>query len=198
MSTADVPIRPSVTVPRCPIGNEDLRLGSQGALDFWSCPAGHGLAMTLSESHQRVQDDEVGDLWQLARAAQPGPITSPFGRRQMVRISLPYDADEAPTGDDENAPTIGTVDLDVDLEEQFIWFDAGEVDQLPFDLADAGPTATEVAALEQIRAKFGSDLDAALEARDDHELTEKIYQRIARNPGLLKTLDSVGRTVTTY
>lgn len=154
--------------------------------------------MTLSESHQRLQNDEVADLWKLARAAQPGPITSPFGRRQMARVSLPYDADEIPSGEAGNGPTLGTVELDIDLEEQFIWLDAGELDLLPLDLADAEPTPEELAALAQIRATFGSDLESALESRDDHELTERIYQHLAKRPTLLATLDSVGRTVTTY
>ena len=154
--------------------------------------------MTLSESHGRLQGDEVHELWQLARTAQPGPVTSPFGRRKMVRVSLPYDADEIPADEDRNGAVVGTVDLDVDVEEQFVWFDAGELDRLPDDLPDAEPSAEELVALAQIRATFGSDLDASLDARDDHELTEKIYRRIARNPGLLRTLDDVGRAVTGY
>ncbi|CAN5591780.1 hypothetical protein BH10ACT3_BH10ACT3_05000 [soil metagenome] len=200
MSNGGVPIGSSVSIPTCPIGGEDLRLGSQGELDYWSCPAGHGLAMTLSESHLRLQDDEVAELWQLARVAEPGPLMSPFGQRQMVRVTLPYDDDELPAadGDASTSASSGSVVLDVDLEEQFIWFDAGELDLLPADLANAEPTAEELAAVAQIRARFGSDIEADLEARDDHEISERIYNHIATRPGVLKVLDDVGRTVTTY
>lgn len=201
MSSAGVAISSSITVPHCPIGGEELHLGSHGELDYWSCPAGHGLAMTLSESHQRLQDDEVAELWQLARAAEPGPLTSPFGRRRMVRVTLPYDADEAPAGESSgtaDAGTQGTVVLDVDLEEQFIWFDAGELDLLPEDLANPEPSAEELAQIAQIRATFGRDLEADQDARDDHELSERIYRHIAARPGLLKALDDVGRGLTAY
>jgi hypothetical protein len=198
MSSAGVPISPSISVPHCPVGGEELHLGSPGDLDYWSCPAGHGLAMTLSESHQRLQDDEVSELWQLARAAAPGPLTSPFGRRQMVRVTLPYDTDETPSGDRGDGGAQGTVVLDVDLEEQFIWFDAGELDLLPEDLPNPEPSAEELAQVAQIRAKFGSDLEADQAARDDHELSERIYRHLATRPGLLKVLDDVGRGVTAY
>ncbi len=198
MSNAGVPVSASVTLPRCPVCGEQLRLGSSGELDSWSCPAGHGLAMTLSESHGRLQDDEVADLWQLARAAEPGPLASPFGRRQMVRVSLPYDADEVPTGTPGDGDDLGTVELDVDVEEQFIWFDAGELDRLPDDLADAEPSADELAREAELRARFGADVAAALDARDDREISERIYQRLAKRPGLVKALDDVGRAVTSY
>ena len=46
-----------MTVPRCPACGVDLGLGSSGQLDRWSCPSGHGLAMTLSESYERLQED---------------------------------------------------------------------------------------------------------------------------------------------
>ena len=202
MSNSGVPANASasasVTLPRCPVCGEQLRLGSSGELDFWSCPADHGLAMTLSESHVRLQDDEVADLWQRARAARPGPLASPFGHRQMVRISLPYDADEVPAGEPGNGPALGSVDLDVDVEEQFIWFDAGELLRLPEDLENAQPSDEELAREAELRARFGADVEAALAARADREISERIYQRLAKRPGLVKALDDVGRAVTSY
>ena len=54
--------------------------GSSGALDRWSCTAGHGLAMTLSESYEQLQEDEIGRLWQLARDAADGPSAEPVRR----------------------------------------------------------------------------------------------------------------------
>ena len=98
---SDTPVhRPTVPVsmPRCPICGVELQLGSSGALDRWSCTAGHGLAMTLSESYEQLQEDEIGRLWQLARDAAEGPLLSPFDGLPMRRFSLPFDADEAARG----------------------------------------------------------------------------------------------------
>lgn len=189
----------TVTAPECPVCRSPLGLGSQGALDSWTCPQGHGLAMTLSEAHGRLQDDEIAELWQLARAARGGGRPSPFApHAPMARIVVPFDADDAEAGSPGDGPEDGVVELDVDVEQQFIWFDAGESDALPHDLADAPPSAEELSRLAQVRAQFGSDLEAALDRRDDGELTERLYALVAARPRLHRTLDRMGRAVTAY
>ncbi len=155
--------------------------------------------MTLSEAHVALQDDEVAELWQLARSSVDEGRPSPFPpHRPMRRIELPYDADELADGADGDGPDQGVVQLDVDIAEQFIWFDAGELEELPVDLPNATPSAEELERLATIRAQFATDLDDALEARDDDELSERLYQRIAAHPQLHRTLDRVGRTLTSY
>jgi hypothetical protein len=116
----------------------------------------------------------------------------------MARISLPYDEDEAADGEQGDGPELGTVELDVDVEQQFIWFDPGELDELPTDLPDAPPSPEEQARLAQVRDQFASDLGEALDARDDGELSERVYRHVAARPGLHRTLDGLGRALTTY
>lgn len=187
-----------VTVPTCPDCGVDLAHGSEGALDHWSCPNGDGVALTLSEGHERLQPDELGALWQTARRSPPGDRPSPFDGRPMVQVTLDYDEDEVPEGEPGDGPTTGTVVLDVDVEQQFIWFDAGELEQLPHDLPDA-PVDPEVLARErEIRERFGAGIESALAERHEDELGERIYRRLARNPGLVRSLDQLGRAVTTY
>ncbi len=168
-------------------------------MDSWSCPAGHGLAMTLSETYGVLQDDEISTLWQTARRSPTGPLASPFDpNRAMVRFSIGYDSDEVPEGKSGDGPDEGTVELDVDVEQQFIWFDAGELERFPIDLPNAEPTAEELERLARIREQFAADVGAAMDGRDDHELSERLYQGIARRPGVVDTLDRVGRSVTSY
>lgn len=199
MSTTPSVSTRGVTIPTCPVCGASLVLGSSGQIDSWSCPDGHGLAMTLSEAHVALQDDEVGELWQLARASQATGRPSPFPpHAPMARISLPYDEDEAGEGEQGDGPELGTVELDVDVEQQFIWFDPGELDELPADLPDAPPSAEEQARLAQVRDQFASDLGEALDARDDGELSERVYRHVAARPGLHRTLDGLGRALTTY
>ncbi len=183
----------SVTRPRCPICGDELRLGQHGELDYWACPHAHGLAMTLSETYGQLQDDEISQLWALARQAAPGPLKSPFDHRQMVRFELGYDDDEIPHGAPGAGPQLGTVELDVDVEHQFIWFDEGEFEELPKDLPNEEPSAEVLAREAQIRQQFGEDLDAALADRHDRELTERLYRRAARRPGMGAFLGRVGR-----
>lgn len=189
---------PSIPAPRCPICAAELRLGSSGTLDHWSCPQGHGLAMTLTESYERLQEDEIALLWQRARRAAAGPLPSPFDGRPMVRFSFGYDDDEVPEGEHGDGADLGSVEVDVDLENQFIWFDAGELEVLPEDLPDAPPSREELERVAEIRARFGADIGEALAARDDREITERIYERVARNPAAVRTLDRLGRAVTSY
>ncbi len=86
----------------------------------------------------------------------------------------------------------------MDLDNRFIWFDTGELEELPLDLPDAPPSAEENEALARIAAQFSSSYGEALEERDDSEISERIYHQIARRPGLLRGIDKIGRAVTTY
>ncbi len=195
--------RAAVTKPRCPYCREELQLGSwqlrhDAPLDCWACPGAHGVALTMAESYEQMQEDELARLWELARAGSPGPLPGPFGGPPMVRILLPYDDDEAKEGEEGDTEDVGAVELDVDLDNQFIWFDAGELEQLPADLPDPEPTAEENAAVAQITRQFSEEYGAALDARDDHEISERIYQRIARRPGMLRTFERIGRATTSY
>jgi hypothetical protein len=169
-------------------------LTHQGALDSWVCPAGHGLALTLSETYEWAQEDELGRLWQLATSATPGPSArrSPTTGRPMVCVQVPYDGDEAEEGASGDQPDAGSVWLDVDVEDQVIWFDAAELDALPRDLPDPAPTGEELAAVAKIRSAFGQSLLDADEARSHADLTERIYRRIAADRGLTRVLTEVG------
>jgi Zn-finger nucleic acid-binding protein len=185
-------------MPRCPVCGTELQLGSQEALDRWTCPSGHGLAMTLSESYERLQEDEIARLWQLAKEAPTGPLASPFDGRPMAHFELPYDDDEVAEGEPGDGPDLGSVAIDVDVANQFIWFDAGELEELPVDRPDAQPSAEVLAAEQKLIAQFAAGLDAAAEARQGNQLTERLYRRVASNPAALSTLDRVGRTLTAY
>jgi Zn-finger nucleic acid-binding protein len=183
-----------VTMPHCPICSEELILGSSGALDQWACPEGHGMAMTLSESYERLQEDEIALLWDLARDSSAGPLPSPFDGAPMKRVSMPYDEDET----DASGLALGFVELDVDVANQFIWFDSGELDQLPEDQVDPEPTPEELAKVAEIASQFGAAIVAAAEDRADDDLSERFYRRVARNPETLHALDKVGRSLTAY
>lgn len=177
---------PSATCPTC---RASLVLTNHGAFDSWVCPAGHGLAATLSEVYERAQEDEITRLWALARHAagngQQGRAC-PMCSRSMVAVVAPYDADEAPEGTDGDTPDAGEVPVDVCVSDQVVWFDAGELDQLPADLPDPEPTAEEEAALAAIRRDFGDGLVAAAEAREG--FTDRVADRIGRSPRALALL----------
>ena len=92
MSTAQS-ASPQITTPVCPECRAPLQLGSHDQLDSWACPSGHGLALTLSESYGRVQDDELAELWRMARSTDERGRPSPFPTHApMAHITLPYDA----------------------------------------------------------------------------------------------------------
>ncbi len=187
-----------VAVPHCPICGTELQLGSTGSLHHWSCTSGHGLAMTLTESYERLQEDEIAEMWRLARAAAPGPLPSPFDGTPMARVEVPVDVDEAREGEAGDGTPVRTVVIDVDVENQFIWLDAGELDEFPEDLPDAPPSPEQLAKEAEIVARFGADIEADVEERESHELSEQLYRRVAHHPGALDALDSVGRAVTAY
>jgi hypothetical protein len=155
----------SLNVP-CPICRADLELTPQGEFDSWICPAGHGRAATLSELYERAQEDEIHRLWALAKAswvaAEPETGRAcPMCSRLMVTVVVPTDADEADERQPGDRADTGLATVDVCVVDEVIWFEEGEVEELPADLPDAEPTAAEDASLAQIRRDFAASLDEA-------------------------------------
>lgn len=187
-----------VTVPHCPVCAAELRLGRSDSFDSWSCPNGHGLAMTLSESYERLQEDEIGAIWQQARASGPGPLASPFDGRPMVRVRVEVDTDEVPDTQPGDGPATAAVVVDVDVENQFIWLDAGELGVFPADVEDPAPSPEVLDKEREIIEQFGNDLTDAAERREGRELSERLFRRVARHPGALRALDDIGRGITAY
>lgn len=64
----------------------DLKLGPSGKLDAWSCPAGHGIALTLSEAYERLEDDEIHAIWKDSETAP---------QIELIRKTFDHDLDEA-------------------------------------------------------------------------------------------------------
>ena len=154
--------------------------------------------MTRSEGYEVLQEDELAQLWSKARSAPAGPLTSPFGRSAMARVTIDADPDEAPEGTTDDGATTATVTVDIDVDNQFIWLDAGELQDLPADLADAEPDPDDLAREQEIIARFGESYEDAAEASEGRHLTERLYRRVARHPGAMSALDRLGRGLTSY
>jgi Zn-finger nucleic acid-binding protein len=170
-------VAPSATCPDC---SAPLALTPNGSFDAWVCPAGHGLAATLSEAYERAQEDDLQQLWQLARTAGAGSRACPMCARPMASVSAPVDADEAAEGVDGDQPAHAEVPVDVCSADQLLWFDVGELDAMPADLPDPQPTAEQEAALAEIRATFGQGYEAAIESREG--FTDRVAERIRWSP----------------
>ncbi len=169
----------------CPTCSAPLSLTPHGSFDSWICPAGHGLAATLSELYEEGQEDEVRRLWTLARAV-PASASAPGGRpcplctRPMVSVVVPTDADEALEGEPGDTADTGEVPVDVCPVDQAIWFDVAELDALPDDLPDPQPSAEQEAALADIRRTFGDAIVASMRA--DEGLADRLVDRLGRSP----------------
>lgn len=166
----------------CPTCNGSLLLTPHGSFDSWICPAGHGLAATLSELYEEAQEDEARRLWALARVASvpaTGGRPCPMCTRPMVSVVVPTDGDEALEGEPGDTADSGEVPVDVCTADQVIWFDVAELDAFPDDLPDARPTAEQEAALADIRRTFGEAIVASMEA--DEGLADRLVDRMGRS-----------------
>ena len=170
--------------PQCPRCGAELKLGASGRLDAWTCPAGHGVGLTLSEAYEQAQEDELSRLWEAAKTASAGKHACSMCDRPMANVTIDVDPDESP-----NAAGSLQVTLDVCRDDQFIWFDPGELDQLPEDLPDPQPSAAEVVEIDRITTVYERELDAAYE---DDSLLGRFADRVSkRHPGFVKFLDRV-------
>jgi len=175
--------------PQCPQCGAELKLGARGRLDAWACPEGHGIGLTLSEAHERAQEDELSRIWEAAKTASPGKHACPMCDQAMANVTIGVDADEDPEGRSGDAADTLQVTLDVCRDDQFIWFDPGELDELPEDLPEPKPTSAEVVQIDRITTAYERELDAAYE---DDSLLGRFADRVSkRHPGFVKFLDRV-------
>jgi len=186
-------VAPSVNCPTC---RAALQLTHHDTFDSWICPNGHGLAATLSELYERAQEDEIHQLWTLAKAAWVAaePTTGracPMCERLMVSITVGTDADEVDEGQPGDGPDAGEVPVDVCVVDQVIWFDVAELELLPADLPDPQPTAEQEAAVAAIARQFGDEIAAAGEERTG--FTARLASRLHRSPAAAAAVNPSAR-----
>jgi Zn-finger nucleic acid-binding protein len=168
-----------LSAPKCPVCGAELKLGASGKLDAWSCPAGHGLGFTLSEAYERLDDDEVHAIWQASEHAAPGKHTCPMCSRPMANVTVSVGGPGSPQET-----------LDVCRDDEFIWFDPGELDKFPQHTAATAPSADELKKIEQIRQTFDHDLDDAQAAEESRGLMNRFANHVVMShPGLVHLLD---------
>jgi Zn-finger nucleic acid-binding protein len=175
----EFPVSSDPPAPKCPQCGVELKLGPSGKLDAWSCPAGHGIGFTLSEAYERLEDDEIHAIWKASESAAPGTHVCPMCSQPMVGVTV---AVGVPGSPEET--------LDVCREDQFIWFDPGELDEFPQHRDAAPPSAAELAKIAQIRATFDHDLDEAqTEAENQGILNHFANHVVTAHPGFVGFLD---------
>jgi Zn-finger nucleic acid-binding protein len=97
----------------------------------------------------------------------------------MVNVTVTVGAGDSPQ-----------VSLDVCREDEFIWFDPGELDELPQHTPGAEPSADELQKVDQIRKTFDHDLDEAEAAEESRGVMNRFANHVvACHPGLVKLLD---------
>lgn len=77
-----------------------------------------------------------------------------------------------------NAHVSTVVHLDVCLLDELFWFDAGELDMVPIESPDPGPSREEEAQLATIAKQFGEQLTSEWAARENTTLTDHLIHRL--------------------
>jgi Zn-finger nucleic acid-binding protein len=175
----EVPVSAELSAPKCPQCGAELKLGAGGTLHAWSCPAGHGVGFTVSAAYDRLADDEIHEIWQASEHGTPGKHACPMCDRPMVTVTVPAGGEGSPQET-----------LDVCREDEFIWFDPGELDEFPAHAAAAPPSADEQRKIDEIRATFDHDLDSALEQEENAGVLDRFANHVVRHhPGFVHFLD---------
>jgi Zn-finger nucleic acid-binding protein len=167
--------------PTCPQCGAALTLGASGKLHAWSCPAGHGIGFTVSTAYERLEDDEIHTIWHASETAAAGSHRCPFCSQPMVSVTVAAGG----AGSPEET-------LDVCREDEFIWFDPGELDEFPQHKDTAPPSADQLAKVEQIRRTFDHDLDDAITDEESQGILNKLANHVVvAHPGFVHLLDHV-------
>jgi Zn-finger nucleic acid-binding protein len=164
--------------PKCPQCDAELQLGASGKLHAWSCPAGHGIGLTVSAAYERLEDDEIHTIWQASEHGTPSSHACPMCSQPMVTVTVAVGGQGSPQET-----------LDVCREDEFIWFDPGELDEFP-QHTSTPLSADEQRKVDQIRATFDHDLDAALEQEENDGVLDRFANHVvAHHPGFVHLLD---------
>ena len=145
-------------------------------IDVWACPNHDGVAITLSEAWGHLQDDEVKAIWKAAKNGQPSSLKSPIFGKQMVRIEISVDNDEA---EGNQGPDAFQIELDVSVDEQFIWFDAGELERMPDDIPNAPMSEEERKHIDEITKQFGDSLMRSFHKRENESLDGRLLNFVS-------------------
>jgi hypothetical protein len=193
----------SLSSPVDPHTGAPLQLTTVGGVSRWVSTSGTGEAVTLAQLHDNLQDDEIETLWQAAKvkyqAGETSPLSSPTGDRKMVRVVVSVDADEL----SDAATDATTVTVDVDFDDQIIWFDTGELEQFPADIAnpeDREWTPEEDAAIRRSAQEMADAWamrvrsEQSIEALDPTDL-RKIEGRIAALLSRSSTITSIANKI---
>jgi hypothetical protein len=182
----ELPLRPT---PKCRRCGAELRLGKSGEVDAWSCPAGHGLGITISEAHGRLQDDEIAKIWSAAKTAPAAGYSCPLCGDPMVGVTVGIDDEEAAEGEAGDRADTTKVALEVCIDDAFFWFDAGELDEFPQDIPTPPPSPEEQRKIDLIVNTFSRELEEAYEAEDERGIMNKVANYIVRrDPGFASFL----------
>ena len=160
--------------------------------DTWACPNHDGVGMTLSEAWGHLQDDEVKAIWRAAKNGRPSELKSPVFGRDMVRIEITVDEDEE---DGNRGPGAFQMELDVSVDEQFIWFDAGELERMPDDIPNPPLSEAERKQIDAIAQQFGDALMASFHKSEDESLSGRMLNFVAAHKRLQQLHGSLARMV---
>jgi len=161
----------------CPRCGTALTKGTQKTdLDVWACPNQDGVGITVSEAWGHLQDDEVKAIWNAAKNGQPSPLKSPVFGRDMVRIAISVDSDEE---ESNRGPDAFQMELDVSVDEQFIWFDSGELERMPDDIPNPAMSEEERKHIDEIAQQFGDSIMAGYHKRENESLDGKLLNFVA-------------------
>ncbi len=82
------------------------------------------------------------------------------------------------------------VPIDVCLEDELLWFDNGELEELPGPAPAVAPGPEQDARFQQIMTAFDQGLDQAMAERDHADLMDRMADRVTSHNRLVSRLVS--------
>ena len=119
-------------------------------------------------------------------------LKSPVLGRDMRRIEISVDSDEE---EGNRGPGAFQMELDVNVDEQFIWFDSGELERMPDDIPNPPLSEEERKQIAEISQQFGDSIMAAYHKRENESLDGKLLNFVASHKRMRRVHERLARMV---
>jgi len=173
----------------CPVCGGALEHDVSDDFKTWTCPAGHGAGMTVTEATHHFEPTALHRIWAAASSAGAGMLRCPFCARPMADLTVEL-----------GGPARAVIK--VCRADDLIWFAAEDYAELPAKVDAVEAPASAEATLAAVRRDAGRAVDRGARQADDRVIRwvadHPVLGALLLNPVLVAKMAPIRTTETVW